>query len=494
MTRRQLLGTILVMTGTFVAAVDVSVVGTAMPTIIGELGGIDRYGWVFSGYLLASTAMTPVFGRLADMFGRKPLYFGALVTFVAFSMLAGTSRSMDELIVYRALQGIGAGALLPTGFTMIADLFDRRKRAKVAGLFGTVWVGAAIVGPAIGGAITQTLSWRWTFYVNLPIGLIALALLVFAFRDSGEHHRQRIDWLGAAVFTVAATALMLGLNGVAPVATVALALALALLFVRVERTTDAPLIDLDLVRDPLIAAALALTLASGVVQFGVISYVPPFVQGVLGGQPAEAGFALAGMSVGWSVGATVVGWILFRFGVRSIVTVGSLFLVVGILVLALVSIESTLAVVLGAGALVGLGMGWTSMPVMLTVQTSVGYAQRGAVTGLIQFSRTLGGAAGVAALGSLLNARLGPLAADASVLLDPLARRTADASAVVPMRAGLADGLHAVYVGMLAISLVGIVLARRLPVEMPEEAERGVSAAEVAADQIGAERDRAAAG
>ena len=160
LTRRQWLGTILVMTGTALAAVDVSVVGTAMPTIIGELGGLDRYGWVFSAYLLTSTATTPVFGRLADMFGRKPLYFGALVGFVAASMLAGTSRSMDELIFYRALQGIGAGALLPTGFTMIADLFDCVTRAKMAGLFGTVWIGSAIVGPAIGGGITQAFSWR----------------------------------------------------------------------------------------------------------------------------------------------------------------------------------------------------------------------------------------------------------------------------------------------------------------------------------------------
>ncbi len=469
LTRRQLLGTILVMTGTALAAVDVSVVGTAMPTIIGELGGLDRYGWVFSAYLLTSTATTPVFGRLADMFGRKPLYFGALVSFVLFSMLAGTSRSMDELIFYRALQGIGAGALLPTGFTMIADLFDRVTRAKMAGLFGTVWIGSAIVGPAIGGGITQALSWRWTFYVNLPIGLIALAILVFAFRDSGQHHRQKIDWLGSAVFTVAASALMLGLNGLYPLVTVPVAIALGYLFVRIERATDAPMIDLGLLKDPLIGAALALALAGGAVQFGVISYVPPFVQGVLGGQPAEAGFALAGMSIGWSIGAAIVGWVLLRLGVRLIVTVGSLTLVGGILWLALLGADAVLVSVLAAGTLVGLGMGWTSMPVMVTVQTSVGYAKRGAMTSLMQFARTLGGAAGVAALGSLLNARLGPFAQDASVLLDP--RPGADVAATGPMRAALADGLHWVYVGMLAIAVAGIWLARRLPEEMPEEVE-----------------------
>ena len=468
--RRQVLGTILVMTGTFVAAMDVSVIGTAMPTVIGELGGIDRYGWVFSAYLLTSTATTPLFGRLADMFGRKPLYFGALITFVAFSMLAGTSRSMDELIVYRALQGVGAGALLPTGFTMIADLYDRRTRAKVVGLFSTVWVISAIIGPVIGAAITQTISWRWTFYVNLPIGLAALALLVLTFSDTGEHHRQRIDWLGAAAFTAAATLLMLGLNGVAPVATVLLALVLAAFFVRIERGTDAPMIDVALVRQPLIAATIALTLASGVIQFGVISYLPPFVQGVLGGQPAEAGLALAAMTIGWSAGATVVGWVLFRIGLRTVVLAGSVALSLGILWLTLLTVDSAFVLVLAASTVVGIGMGWTSMPVFVTAQTSVGYAQRGAVTSLIQFARTLGGAAGVAALGSVLNTRLGPFAQEASVLLDP--RPGADLAAGAPMRAALADGLHWVYVGMLVVAVVAIALARRLPAEMPEEAQR----------------------
>ena len=469
-TRRQVLGTILVMTGTFVAAMDVSVIGTAMPTVIGELGGIDRYGWVFSAYLLTSTATTPLFGRLADMFGRKPLYFGALITFVAFSMLAGTSRSMDELIVYRALQGVGAGALLPTGFTMIADLYDRRTRAKVVGLFSTVWVISAIIGPVIGAAITQTISWRWTFYVNLPIGLAALALLVLTFSDTGEHHRQRIDWLGAAAFTAAATLLMLGLNGVAPVVTVPLALVLAALFVRIERGTDAPMIDVALVRQPLIAATIALTLASGVIQFGVISYLPPFVQGVLGGQPAEAGLALAAMTIGWSAGATVVGWVLFRIGLRTVVLAGSVALSLGILWLTLLTVDSAFLLVLAASTVVGIGMGWTSMPVFVTAQTSVGYAQRGAVTSLIQFARTLGGAAGVAALGSVLNTRLGPFAQEASLLLDP--RPGADLATGAPMRAALADGLHWVYVGMLVVAVVAIALARRLPAEMPEEAQR----------------------
>lgn len=470
--RRRILGTILVMTGTFLAAMDITIVGTAMPTIIGELGGIDRYAWIFSAYLLTSTVVTPVFGRMADMFGRKLIYFGALVAFVTFSMLCGTSRSIDELIVFRALQGLGAGALLPTGFTIVGDLYDRQTRAKAIGLFSSVWIGAAIVGPAIGGFLTQTLSWRWTFYVNLPVGLIALALLVFAYRDTGEHHRQGIDWLGTAVFTGSATALMLGFNGVAPFFTVPLAIVLAVLFVRIEQRAEAPMIDLALVRDPLIASVLALTLLVGAVQFGFTSYVPPFIQGVLGGQPAEAGIALGAMSIGWSVGATAVGWIMLRTGIRRVVTAGSAMLAGSALGLVLLTPGSAIPLVGALGVLAGLGLGWVSAPPFVAIQTSVGYRQRGTVTSLTQFARTLGGATGVAAFGSLLTAELGPRAAQASVLLDPIGRGSADPVALEAIRGGLASGLHAIYVAMLVLAVIVIALARRLPEEMPAEAAR----------------------
>jgi EmrB/QacA subfamily drug resistance transporter len=475
--RRQVLGTILVMTGTFVAAMDTSVVGTAMPTIIGELGGIDRYAWVFSAYLLASTVTTPVFGRLADMFGRKVIYMGALIGFVAFSMLAGQSAGIDQLIAFRALQGLAAGALLPTGFTIVGDLYDRAQRAKVSGLFSTVWVGAAIVGPAIGGFITQAFSWRWTFYVNLPIGLVALALLVFSYRDTGEHHRQPVDVRGAAAFAASATLLMLGLNGLAPLITIALAVVLTALFVRLERRNAAPFLDLALVREPLIGAALLMTLAAGAIQFGVTSFVPPFVQGVQGGSPSEAGLALGAMSIGWSVGALAIGWVLLRVGVRRVVVVGSLVLVAGVLGLALVAPSSSIPVVAAFAVLVGIGMGWTSTPIVVTVQTSVGYARRATVTSLIQFARSLGGATGVAALGSLFTATLGAHAGQAAALLDPIARRDIDPAALAPVRAGLADGLHAVYVAMLVVAIASVALARRLPSEMPEEARRETVAA-----------------
>src|SRR3954468_14569549 len=189
LTRDQAVGLVVVMTGMAVAALDSTVVGTAMPTAIGELGGVDRYSWVFASYLLVSTATTPVFGRLADVHGRKRVYFTALVVFVGASMLCGQAQSMEWLIAGRALQGLGAGALISTGITMIGDLFDVRQRGRVQGFTASVWATSAIVGPTIGGIITQALSWRWTFYVNLPIGLIAIALLMTSDRCRG-------GWLG----------------------------------------------------------------------------------------------------------------------------------------------------------------------------------------------------------------------------------------------------------------------------------------------------------
>src|SRR3954468_13044505 len=250
LTRDQVVGLIVVMSGMAVAALDSTVVATAMPTAIAELGGVDRYSWVFASYLLVSTATTPVFGRLADVHGRKRVYFTALVVFVGASMLCGQAQSMEWLIAGRALQGLGAGALISTGVTMIGDLFDVRQRGRVQGFTGSVWATSAIIGTTIGGIITQTLSWRWTFYVNLPIGVLAIILLL-NLHDREEHHGGSIDWLRAILFPAATTSLLLGVNGTYPLITIPLAVAVALAFFAVERRSSEPLVDLSLFGIPL---------------------------------------------------------------------------------------------------------------------------------------------------------------------------------------------------------------------------------------------------
>ncbi|HZP95278.1 MAG TPA: MDR family MFS transporter [Candidatus Limnocylindria bacterium] len=461
LTRDQIVGLVVVMTGMAVAALDTTVVGTAMPTAIGDLGGIERYSWVFAAYLLASTATTPVFGRFADVHGRKRVYLVALVVFVGASMLCGQSATMDQLIAFRALQGLGAGALISTGITMIGDLFDARQRGRMQGFTSGVWATAALVGPAIGGVITQSLSWRWTFYVNLPIGLIALALLL-TLHEREEHRGGAIDWPGAAAFAGATTLLLLGVNGTLPLATFAGAIALAAIFVAIERRTAEPLVDLSLLGIPLIGIGLALSLLMGVLQFGATTFVPPFAQGVLARPPIEAGFALSSMGIGWPIGAVATGWFLMRIGMRRAVITGALLSLGGAALFTTLTPESPLALLVLATASVGLGQGVMNPPLLIAVQSAVGYGRRGIVTSLFNFSRSLGGAVGVAALGATLNTVIAPRAEELRALLDPVQHVALGALATEP-RALLSGGLHTVFVALALLSVVGLVLALRLP-------------------------------
>ena len=454
MTRDQLIGVIVVMTGMAVAAVDTTVVATAMPTAIGDLGGIDRYSWVFASYLLVSTATTPVFGRLSDVHGRKKVYFGALVVFVSASLLCGQARTMNELIAFRALQGLGAGALMSTGITMLGDLFDVRQRGRVQGFTASVWATAAIIGPTIGGVITQTLSWRWTFYVNLPIGLIAIALLL-NLHDREEHRGGGIDWIGAIVFAASAALLLLGVNGTYP--------ALAILFVAIERRTAQPLVDLSLLGIPIIGIGLTQGVLVGAMQFAASTFIPPFAQGALGHTPVEAGLALGAMSLAWPIGSTTTGWFLLRIGIRRAVVIGSVAALAGAVMLATLSTTSPLLVLVVAAALIGAGQGITNVPLLVGVQTAVGYAKRGVVTSLVNFSRSLGGAVGVAALGAMLNAALGGRAVEVEGALDP---HTGAASAAT--RDLLAGGIHVIFIALAALAAVSLLLAFRLPAHVVE--------------------------
>jgi len=325
----QLAGVAVVMIGSFVAALDASIVSTVMPTVVGELGGIDRYALVFSAYLLVSTIATPICGRLADIFGRTPVYCAGMAVFVAGSVGAGLSADMNQLIVSRAVQGLGSGALLPVGMTIIGDLFDARGRARIQPVFATMWLGGALIGPAVGGVLTQAFSWRWAFLVNLPVGIVAITVLLFVFHETRRGMDERIDWTGAALLTLASGGLLLALNGVAPLAG-ALAVIVGLpLFLRVERTSAHPLFDVALMRDPAIGPGLLLNGFVGVMTLAVSTYLPPFVQGVLGRTPIEAGAAVLATSVGWSSGSVVIAFFLEHLGPRRTALLGTLCWAIG---------------------------------------------------------------------------------------------------------------------------------------------------------------------
>jgi EmrB/QacA subfamily drug resistance transporter len=464
--REQLLIIAGVMAGIAVAALDSTVVGTAMPTIIGQLGGIDQYGWVFAAYLLTATTTVPIFATLADAHGRKPIFLIGLALFVGGSMLCGIAQSMFQLILFRALQGLGAGAVTPIAFTIVGDIFEPRQRAKMQGFFSSVWGVAAIVGPALGGIITGTVGWRWVFYINVPVGVVAAVLIGLTLHESFERRSHRLDWVGTVTLTGGVAALLLGVSegsriGFGEPSVIGLligALLLLVIFARNERTAAEPLIDPGLVRRPIVAAGLGIGTLAGVIMFGVTAYLPPVVQGVYGGSPLEAGIAVAAMSISWPIASIIAGRTMLTFGSRPIVLVGTAFLVVGGALLTVVTTFQSLWFAALGAAVVGLGMGLITTPVLVSIQTVVAWQQRGQATGLVQFSRTIGGAVGTGLMGAILASAVGP---HASAILDPITRGDLPASTIDQTRAALSGGLTWIFAIMLVTSVLAWILAMR---------------------------------
>ncbi len=480
------------MAGIAVAALDSTVVGTAMPTIIGQLGGIEQYGWVFAAYLLTATTTVPIFSTLADQHGRKPIFLVGLALFVGGSALCGQSRSMFELIAFRAVQGLGAGAVQPIAFTIVGDIFEPRQRARMQGLFSSVWGVAAVVGPGLGGLITGTIGWRWAFYLNVPVGLVAASLIGAFLHEHGEIRRHRLDLGGAVSLTGGVAGLLLvaselgELRSLTPTVVLLLLGTLVLLgaFVRSELTAAEPLISPPLLRRPIVAAGLGIGTLAGVVMFGLTAYVPPLVQGVLGGSPLEAGLVIGAMSIGWPIGSIVAGRAILWIGVRPVVLVGTFLLLLGSGLLVGAGAAGSLWTAVASTAMTGLGMGLTTTPLLVAIQTSVAWHERGQATGLVQFSRTIGGALGTGLLGALLATAVGPTA---SAVLDPIARLRIPDAELEAVRASLAGGLTWIYV-LLAVAGAGAWLLAVRVMPAMRIAERRPAAASPTEGGVGTER------
>jgi EmrB/QacA subfamily drug resistance transporter len=467
LTREQILVTVGIMAAIAVAALDSTVVGTAMPTIIGQLGGLGEYAWVFSAYLLASTTTVPLYAKLADVHGRKPIFLVGLALFVGGSALCGLSSNMLQLIVFRTIQGLGAGAVQPISFTIAGDIFEPRRRARMQGYFSGVWGASAIVGPAIGGIITSTIGWPWVFELNIPVGIVAGTIVWFALHEHFERRPHRLDWPGAILLSGSIVALLLAVTegnqlfGWTSPITIGLLVGAVVLgagFVALARRTPEPLIDLELPRAPLIRAGLVIGTLAGIVMFGLTTYVPPMVQGVHGGTPLDAGVAVAAMSIGWPVGSIVAGRSLLRFRARPIVLAGCSMLVVGTLLISQLDRFPALAYAMLGAAITGLGMGLMSTTLLVIIQGAVAWQRRAVATGLVQFSRTIGGAVGVGVMGGILTGFVG---AASSAILDPVARSTLPPSVLVTDRAALASGLDVVYLLLVAAAVATLLLAIR---------------------------------
>ncbi len=407
----------------FMAAMEATVVATAMPTVIAELGGLALYGWVGASYLLAATVSVPLYGKLADRRGRKPVLLVGVALFLAGSLASGLAGSIEQLIAFRALQGLGAGAVQPIVLTVIGDLYTPAERGKVQGYFGALWGVAGIAGPLIGGAIVHAASWRWVFLINLPPGLASMAVLAFAYREPPRPKAEgRLDWAGAAAITIASLALLIAASGelVVPAAIVGAALIAA--FIWIERRARDPVLPLPLLGRRRIAVATLASFLLGAAMMGVLNFMPLHVQGVLGGTPTQAGLVIAPMLVGWPIASSLASRLLVRIGYRRPIWLGATFTLVGAgAVVPLVAAREpgwTLGISM---FLFGLGMGLANTAIIIGVQASVEWNQRGVATAATMFARTMGGALGVGGLGALLSQRLGQTVDPAivSALLDP---------------------------------------------------------------------------
>lgn len=387
----------------FMAAMEMTVVSTAMPTVVAELGGATHYAWVFSAYMLASTVMVPIHGKLADLYGRKPVLLGSMAIFLLGSMASGQARTMTALIAFRALQGIGAGGLQPIAITVIGDIFDVDERARMQGVFGAVWGIAGLAGPLLGGLIVAALSWRWIFYVNVPFGILSASILWFSLVESIEKKDHSLDILGAVVLSLAVVALLLGVEGLVPWVTLPAAVALGVAFVVVELRAEEPMLPPSLFKTRILAISSMLSTVTGATMLGIVTFLPLYAQGVLGASPTASGATIAPMAVGWPIASALSGRLLARVGFRSLVRFGMAIVALATIGLAwAMAHEATAGELRIASTMFGVGMGFANTALVIAVQSSVSFHERGVATASTMFFRNIGGTVGVGVMGVVL--------------------------------------------------------------------------------------------
>ena len=461
-----------------VVSLEQTVVSTAMPSIIAKLRGLEIYPWVFSAYLLAATVTTPIYGKLADLLGRKRVLLFGLGLFALGSMLSGLSRSMPELIAMRVLQGLGAGAVAPIVLTLLGDLFTLEQRARVQGWFSAVWGVSSLAGPALGGELTDRLSWRWVFFVSVPFGVVAAWILARHVHEKVERDEVRpIDWPGALLLAAGSTLLLAVLNGdgrswARGARLMAGAVVLLVLFVHRERRAADPILPIDLVVAPHVAAAIAGSFLIGVLLFALDTYIPLFVQGVRGGSATQAGRTITPLFLMWSMSVAIAAAVVVRFGFRRMAVIGTVLIASGLIELAVGASrpEWSGPLFLSGMVVIGLGFGPASLSYILAVQHAVAWGRRGVATGAITFFRTMGGALGVGVLGALLGFALSRrLAASRTAGIDVAAAlRPATHARLTPeqlhvVQDALGRSLRDLFLQMFALAVLAIICSIGLP-------------------------------
>jgi MFS family permease len=476
------------------ASMEQTVTSTAMPTIIGDLHGLEHYAWVASIYLLACTVSMPLYGRLADALGRKKVVLAAIGLFCVASVLAAASRSMVQLIAFRALQGLGAGGVMPVVLTIIGDIFTLEERAKIQGFFSAVWGVASLAGPALGAFLVATFGWRSVFYVNLPFGALGFAVLAWKYHDREKPHSTDLDLPGVTLLAVASTALLALVSGLGPggwnpittVALTALAIGATVVFVRTERRAANPVLPPDLVVHRTIGPSLLGSLLLGVCFLSLDTYVPLYVQGARGGGAAAAAGVVTPVMLTWAASGLFAAPLAVRWGFRNTAALGSVLTVLsflGLLVCALTGAPKwVLTTVL---LLCGLGFGPASMAYILAAQNAVTWQQRGIVTSGIQFFRTVGGAVGIGVLGMVFNVLTAPqmrALRDSGInpaeLMDPHGRAALPPDALARASAMIGHGLTWVFALMLLSAVAQVIVTLFMPRHASAQAVRRSEAME----------------
>ena len=461
-----------VMAALFMIAIEATIVSTAMPQIAGQLGDLHYYAWVFSAFLLTQTATTVVFGKLSDLYGRRPVLLVGIAVFLVGSLLCGMAWSMPALIGFRLIQGVGAGAIQPIGITVVGDLYSAQERGKIQGYLASVWGVSSVLGPLAGGLIIQHVSWSWIFWINLPVGAVAALGFVLFLHEGVAREKRTVDVAGAALFTVAIASLMLalteaGTSGSGTLWPGLVFLVAAVLFVAQERRAADPMLDFGLWAQKPIFTANAATLLSGMAIIGLTTFLPMFVQGVMRQSPLVAGFALTMMVFGWPIGATLAAKNFVRFGLRPTLLFGALLMPLGSVAFVVLGASSS-PVVAGLGSTVmGFGMGFLSTACIVIIQDSVAWAQRGSATASNIFSRNLGSTLGATVLGTLLNYGLAHPQSGPAVSSDQL-RRLLDApdslaGAADAVRGALGQSLHVTFWGIFGIAVLTLLLSFLVP-------------------------------
>ncbi|WP_309230448.1 MDR family MFS transporter [Nocardia sp. SYP-A9097] len=441
-----------IMLATSLVALDSTVIATAVLTITDQLGGFSQFPWLFSIYLLAQAVTVPIYGKLADMVGRKPVMLFGIAVFALGSLLCGLATSMLGLIIFRAVQGIGAGAVGPMAITIAGDIYTVQERAKVQAYLASVWAASSVLGPLLGGVFSEYVSWRWIFLVNLPLSAVAAWMILREFTESAPRQKHRIDYLGAGLLTLGAGGLILALleggqawawTSPASLGLFAGGIAVLIAFGLVERKAANPILPLWVFTRRIIVASSLVSLLVGAVLLGLTSYVPTFAQGVLGTGALIAGLTVGALTMGWPLSASQAGKVYLRIGFRATSVIGSVLAAIGAATLLLVNEDSTLLQVALGCFVVGAGMGLVASPTLIAAQSSAEWSERGVVTSTNMFARSLGSALGVAVFGALVNSRIG--------------------STDHPAPQDLSPAIHLVFVGVAAMAVIMIAAAAMMP-------------------------------